>query len=182
MKKITLSMALLAILTASCKDAEDKAKDTTVTTETTTSVVTEETPAAAAPMDSVAMMKAWEAYMTPGEMHKALAAETGSWTTKSTMWMQPNDPKPTTSMGTAEIKMSLGGRYQMGTHKGNFMGMPFEGMSTVAYNNASKKLESTWMDNMGTGVMFMTGDYDAATKTTNFSGKCTDPMTGKEKM
>ena len=34
---------------------------------------------------------------------------------------------------------------------------------------------------MGTGIMTMTGEYDAANKTISFSGKCVDPMTGKEK-
>jgi hypothetical protein len=178
MKKIIVSSVALLLIVASCKKAEDKAVETTTTTDTTV-VVKEEAPAQ--PMDSAAMMKAWEAYATPGDMHKELAKEAGSWTTQSTMWMKPDDPKPMMSTGSADIKMAMGGRYQIGTHKGSFMGMPFEGTSTVAYNNASKKYESTWVDNMGTGVMFMTGEYDAATKTTNFSGKCTDPMTGKEK-
>lgn len=128
-----------------------------------------------------AMMKAWEAYATPGDMHKELAKEVGTWTSESTMWMKPNDPKPMKSTGTAEIEMAYGGRYQIGKHKGDFMGMPFEGTSTVAYNNASKKFESTWVDNMGTGVMFMTGTYNPKTRTTTFTGICTDPMTGKEK-
>ena len=135
-----------------------------------------------AQMDEAAMMKAWEAYATPGDMHKMLASESGKWTANTTVWMMPNDPKPMKSTGTAEIKMSYGGRYQIGTHNGSFMGMPFEGTSTVGYNNASKKFESTWTDNMGTGIMFMTGEYNAATKTVNYSGRCVDPMTGKEKM
>lgn len=128
-----------------------------------------------------AMMKAWEAYATPGDMHKELAKEVGTWTSESTMWMKPNDPNPMKSKGTAEIEMAYGGRYQIGKHKGEFMGMPFEGTSTVAYNNASKKFESTWVDNMGTGVMFMTGTYNPKTKTTTFTGICTDPITGKDK-
>jgi len=127
------------------------------------------------------MMKAWEAYATPGDAHKELAKEVGAWTTESTMWMMPNDPKPMKTTGTAEIKMAYGDRYQIGTHKGDFMGMPFEGTSTVGYNNASKKWESTWIDNMGTGVMFMSGVYDPKTKTSTFVGRCTDPITGKEK-
>lgn len=134
-----------------------------------------------AQMDEAAMMKAWEAYSTPGAAHQELAKDVGTWTTSSTMWMQPNDLKPTKSTGTAEITMDYGGRYQIGKHKSSFMGMPFEGTSTVAYNNASKKYESTWIDNMGTGVMFLTGTYNDATKTVTYSGKCVDPMSGKEK-
>lgn len=178
MKKTLLSAVALLMIATACKKEE---KTTTETTTDTTAVVKDETPAEAAqPMDSAAMMKAWEAYATPGDPHKELAKEAGSWTTESTMWMDPGKP-PTKSTGTAEIKMALGGRYQIGTHKGNFMGMPFEGTSTVAYNNASKKYESSWMDNMGTGIMTMTGEADASGKVINFSGECIDPMTGKNK-
>jgi uncharacterized protein YigE (DUF2233 family) len=42
-------------------------------------------------------------------------------------------------------------------------------------------MESSWTDNMGTGIMHMEGDYDAAGKVIHFKGKCVDPMTGKEK-
>jgi hypothetical protein len=179
MRKSILSvMAVLVICTA----CEKKEKTTTVVNNNdTTNVVKDETPAdAAKPMDSAAMMKAWMDYATPGDMHKMLAAETGSWTTSSSMWMTPGAP-PEQSTGSAEIKMAYGGRYQTSVHKGTVMGAPFEGTATVGYNNASKKFESTWMDNMGTGVMFMTGDYDAGNKVINFTGQCIDPMTGKEK-
>jgi hypothetical protein len=131
--------------------------------------------------DEAAMMKAWEAYATPGDMHKMLASETGTWTSQSLMWMVPGAPAEKSS-GSADIKMAYGNRYQIGTHKGNIMGQAFEGTSTVAYNNASKKFETTWMDNMGTGIMYATGEYNPANKTITFKGKCVDPMTGKEKI
>ncbi len=33
---------------------------------------------------------------------------------------------------------------------------------------------------MGTGIMYMVGEWDEATKTVNFKGKQTDPMTGED--
>lgn len=36
--------------------------------------------------------------------------------------------------------MIFGGRYQLSNYKGNFMGMPFEGMSIMGYDNAKKNL------------------------------------------
>jgi hypothetical protein len=180
MRKIMLSAAALIFMTTACKKTEEKVTD--ATTPDTTTVVTDETPAEAAkPMDSAAMMKAWEAFATPGEPHKMLAADNGSWNEATTMWEGPDDTTPTKGTMTAENKMILGGRYQQSVHKGNFMGMPFEGISTVGYNNASKKMESSWTDNMGTGIMHMEGDYNAAGKVINFKGRCVDPMTGKEK-
>ena len=178
MKKMLFPALVLLLACGACKKAEDKAKEETAAD--TTATVKTEPAEAAKPMDSAAVEKAWTAYMTPGEPHQRLAAEAGSWTTESTMWMGADAP-PQKSTGTAEVKMVYGGKYQQGVHKGTAMGMPFEGTSTVAYNNASKKYESTWIDNMGTGMMFLTGDYDAATKAITFTGKCVDPISGGEK-
>lgn len=123
-------------------------------------------------------MKAWQDYMTPGEVHKMLAADDGTWNEDITMWMDP--AKPTKSTATAENKMILGGRYQQSTHTGSFNGMPFEGMSLLGYDNAKKVFMSSWIDNMGTGIMNMEGKWDPATKTINFTGKSFDPITGKD--
>lgn len=61
------------------------------------------------------------------------------------------------------------------------MGQAFEGISTVGYDNASKEIVSSWLDNMGTNIMQMRGKYDGISKTMDMKGECTDPMTGKIK-
>jgi hypothetical protein len=38
-------------------------------------------------------------------------------------------------------------------------------MSVEGYDNVKKKFVSSWIDNMGTGIIFSEGTYDAATKT-----------------
>lgn len=129
--------------------------------------------------DSATMMKNWMEYMTPGKEHKMIASWSGTWTGDITMWMMPGAP-PTKSKGSAVNKMILGGRYQHGTHKGSFMGTPFEGVSTLAYDNAKKVFISSWIDNMGTGIMTLEGPWDEATKTITLSGKMVDPATGQE--
>ncbi len=129
--------------------------------------------------DSATMMKMWMDYMTPGNFHKMLAKSNGTWTEEATFWMDPGAP-PSTSILTAENKMIMGGRYQQSNVSGNVNGMPFEGMSTVGYDNAKKKFISTWVDNMGTGVMYMEGNYNPAMKNITFLGKMIDPATGKE--
>ena len=118
--------------------------------------------------------KAWMAYMTPGPAHKMLADADGEWTEEMTIWMAPG-AEPMKNTAACVNKMILGGRYQESRHSGNFMGMPFEGVSTVAYDNAMKKYLSTWIDNMGTGLMYMEGVYDEATKAVHFKGKMVDP-------
>ena len=121
-----------------------------------------------------AEMKAWENYMTPGEPHKMLAEAAGDWNEEITMWMDPAAP-PTKSTATSKIEMIMGGRYQVAKTTGNMMGMPFEGMSITGYDNAKKKFVSTWIDNMGTGIMTMEGDWNASKKAIEFKGKMTDP-------
>src|SRR5205085_3415920 len=116
------------------------------------------------PMDSADMMKAWQSYMTPGEEHKMLAKSNGTWNEEITVWMSPDAP-PQKNTATAENKMIMNGRYQYTTHKGNFMGMPFEGISTTGYDNARKVYVSTWIDNMGSGIMNMEGPWDANSNT-----------------
>ncbi|MDQ3021850.1 MAG: DUF1579 domain-containing protein [Bacteroidota bacterium] len=128
--------------------------------------------------DQQAEMQAWMEYMTPGDIHKMLATSDGEWTGQVTMWMDPN-AAPTVSAGTSSSKMIMGGRYQQSTFSGNMMGMPFEGISITGYDNAKKKFVSSWIDNMGTGIMTMDGTWDEGTKTINFSGQQIDPLTGK---
>jgi hypothetical protein len=129
--------------------------------------------------DSAAMMKAWESYMTPGKFHQMMAKDDGTWNEEITMWMDPSAP-PTKSTATAENRMIMGGRYQESVHKGDFNGMPFEGRSILGYDNAKKVYVSNWIDNMGTGMMYMEGQWDQKLNGIVFRGKSVDPMTGKE--
>ena len=124
-------------------------------------------------------MKAWMEYMTPSQTHEMLAKSNGTWKAKMTMWMSP-DSEPTENEGMMANEMILGGRYQKSTFKGDFMGMPMEGMSLLAYDNASKEFYSIWIDNMGTGMMMSKGKYDESTKVVDMKGTYVDPMTGKE--
>lgn len=124
-------------------------------------------------------MKAMMAYSTPGEIHKMMAKSAGDWTADISMWMQPG-ASPMKSTGEMKNEMILGGRYLKGTNTGNFMGQPFEGISTTAYDNAKKMFINTWIDNMGTGIMTLTGTWDAANNSINLSGTMVDPSSGKD--
>jgi hypothetical protein len=76
--------------------------------------------------------------------------------------------------------MTLNGLYQEGKLAGNMMGMPFEGKSITGFDNAKKMFVSTWIDNLGSGIIVMTGSYDDATKTLNLKGTQSNPVTGKD--
>ncbi|ESU25142.1 hypothetical protein FEDK69T_01090 [Flavobacterium enshiense DK69] len=175
MNKTILTLAIASLSLIACKKEEEKKAETP---ETTTETPAAEPETAAAIPDSATINKAWTEYAAVGEAQKLMAMEDGKWTGEMTMWMDAN-AKPTKSTTTAEYKMVLGGRYQEGTYKGNFMGMPFEGKGTLAYDNATQEYISTWIDNMGTGIMIMKGKYDPATKMFSFEGDAVDPVTKK---
>jgi hypothetical protein len=126
---------------------------------------------------SDADMKAMMAYSTPGEIHQMLAKTVGSWNAVVTMWMQPGAP-PTNSNAECTNEMILGGRYLQSRNKGTFFGSPFEGIGIIGYDNAKKVFVNSWIDNMGTGMMYLTGTWDPATKSINFTGSMVDPAKG----
>ncbi|RMZ60774.1 DUF1579 domain-containing protein [Chryseobacterium nematophagum] len=148
----------------------DKVKMDVKTSEKTDSTAKEEWK----PVDSATATKAWMDYATPGEVHKMLAKSDGTWTGETTMWMEEGG-KPVVSTSECTNKMIFDGRYQVTNHKGNFMGMSFEGMGITGYDNSKKKFVSNWIDNMGTGIMYMEGDWNPSKKSIEFKGKMTDP-------
>jgi hypothetical protein len=73
--------------------------------------------------------------------------------------------------------MILGGRYLVEKYTGDFMGMPFEGIGTMGYDNVRKMYVSSWVDNMSTGIMTATGSCDGKGMWT-MTGEMADPTTG----
>ncbi|HZF09682.1 MAG TPA: DUF1579 domain-containing protein [Thermoanaerobaculia bacterium] len=136
-------------------------------------------PAAPPGMDHAAMEAAVKA-ATPGEHHKHLQHMVGDWTYSSKMWTAPGQPAMD-SKGTIHSDSILGGRYVLSVYKGDMMGQPFEGHSTDGYDNNTGKFVSSWVDNMGTGIMNSTGSCDAPCKVVTMTSEpMFDPMSGKK--
>ncbi len=178
MKHFTLTICATTLLLFSCNNSGEKTDAATTDSPKTEQPVTKDAAPAAMP-DSAAMMKAWMDFATPGAMHTWMAKTNGTWEAEVSNWMAPDAP-PMKSKAINVQSSVLGGRYVIGKFTGTMMGQPFEGMSTMGYDNAKKLFTSTWVDNMGTGIVHMTGTYDEATKTLNLKGHQTDPMTGKD--
>jgi hypothetical protein len=171
MKRITLTLCATAMLLFACNNGGGNDKAKTDSTGTTNTEVKKEE--AWVPVDSATMTNAMMAYGKIGPMQQMLASWNGTWTSETTWW-EYEGSTPQKSAGTAVNAMVLGGRYQTTKHDGNMMGMPFEGMGTMGYDNATKQFVSTWMDNWGTGIMTMTGPWDEATKTMTLTGTMPD--------
>jgi hypothetical protein len=122
-----------------------------------------------------AMMKA----ATPGENHQILAKLVGDWKFTNKMWTAPGQP-PTESPGTMHAESILGGRYIHSVWKGDMMGMPFEGHGTDGYDNVTKQFVSSWVDNMGTGILYSTGSCDSEKKICTSTGEMMDPVTNQK--
>lgn len=168
MKKLILLASFFTFFATGCNEEK---KSVTADRSKADSTATDK------PVDSVALMKAWEDYMKPGKSHTLLAKWVGKWNVDMTFYHKGQESK---AKSTAEYNLKLGGRYLQCNYKGTIEGTPFEGENTTAFDNARKLFLSTWIDNMGTGIMYLEGTYNAATKTITSNGKATDVVTGKE--
>jgi len=121
----------------------------------------------------------------PGENHKVLQSGVGTWSYVVKFWMSPEAP-PSTSTGTSTARAVMEGRYVITDHAGKMqmpgadgkmMDMDFKGMSVEGYDNVKKKFVSSWIDNMGTGIMHSEGTYDAGSSTLTYVAEY-EPMPG----
>ncbi len=101
-------------------------------------------------------MKAWEALAVPGAEHAKMMKSVGTWDCECKCWMMPG-AEPTVTKAKA-VRTEVLGRYVREEIEGEMMGQPYKGIGYSAYNNATKRHELVWLDNGGTGIMFMTGD------------------------
>lgn len=116
---------------------------------------------------------------TPGEQHQALAAGAGKWTGKSQMWMAPGMP-PISSENAAVVTPIMDGRYVKTEFSGDMPGMgPFNGLGIYGFDNVSKQFVSSWVDNMGTGIMQGVGEASADGKVITWKYTANCPITKK---
>ena len=147
-------------------------------------------PAVSAPAATAAspnpaeMMKQMMEMAKLNENHKTLADLAGSWS--YTVKMMAPGETPSTSTGSVTRKPVMNGRFFLGEFTGT-MKMPgadgkmkdftFKGMSVEGYDNVKQKFVSSWVDNMGTGILNSEGSYDPATKTFTYTGEM-EPVPG----
>ncbi len=136
MKHFTLTICATTLLLFSCNNSGEKTDAATTDSPKTEQPVTKDAAPAAMP-DSAAMMKAWMDFATPGAMHTWMAKTNGTWEAEVSNWMAPDAP-PMKSKAINVQSSVLGGRYVIGKFTGTMMGQPFEGMSTMGYDNAKK--------------------------------------------
>ncbi|HAO46975.1 MAG TPA: DUF1579 domain-containing protein [Ferruginibacter sp.] len=177
MKRFIPAVFAASLILFSCNNTADSEKAKTDSPATVSATKPETAPAT--PPDTAAMNKAFAEFMAPGPMHKWMEKTNGTWEADITQWMDPKAP-PMKSKATLVQSSILGGRYVTTKFKGTMMGAPFEGLSTMGYDNAKKIFVSTWIDNLGTGIVHMTGTYNETTKTLSLKGYQTNALNGKD--
>jgi hypothetical protein len=118
------------------------------------------------------MMEIWG----PGENHKPLDFFVGKWDTVTKMYMGGPGSQAMESTGTTEVKWVLGKRYIQETHKGELMGMPYEGLGMIGYDNAKNLYVGSWYSNMSTEVLTYKGARDPSGKKFTYYGEMDEPM------
>lgn len=128
--------------------------------------------------DEQAMMDKMMKAAAPGPQHAMMAKLAGDWDCLVKFQMDPSKPMQE-EKSTATITTLMDGRYVQELSTGQMMGMPFQGMGIYGYDNVIGKYVSTWIDNMGTGIMKSEGKADDSGKSILWQSTMSDPMTGK---
>lgn len=123
-------------------------------------------------MDAAAMEK-----MMPGPEHEVLAKRVGTWSVSTKIWMDPSQ-NPMESIGTAEFKLVMDGRFLHQEYKGEMMGMPFTGWGFDGFDRVTGKWTSFWIDSMSTSPTSLTGTSADGGKTIEFTGDMSDCASG----
>ena len=114
----------------------------------------------------------------PGKEHELLKQFEGEWNAAMKFIVDPGQP-PMESKGTQVSKVELGGFWLTSVFKGEMLGQPFEGRSTMGYSPMKKKFVGTWVDNFMPHLFTSEGDADAAGRVFTMIADGVDMSTGK---
>ena len=120
------------------------------------------------------MMEKWAEFMTPGPAHKVLDTKVGHWDVVITSYDPPSESK-----GTSDFRWIMDGRYLEQKAEASFDGAPFHGLGISGFDNLKRAYVSTWVDNMGTGLVNAEGTYAPETRTFTYTADAPDLLSGK---
>lgn len=128
--------------------------------------------------EEMAHMQEYTKLMQPGEAHKRLQYYVGTWDTATKVWMSGPGTPPMASTGTSTFKSVLDGNWVMEEHAGSMMGMPYNGVGMMGYDNYKKLYVGTWFSNMGTELLQMAGARHPKTGVVTMYGTMDEPQLG----
>jgi len=107
----------------------------------------------------------------PVEQHQWLHRLVGEWDTK--VHITPEGMDPMDSEGTATTR-PIGGFWIQTDNRGEFVGMPFNGVMTLGFDTEKEKYVGTWVDSMGGYLWQYEGTLDESQRklTLKTEGPC----------
>lgn len=121
-------------------------------------------------------MAAWAKLAEPGEPHEFLEHFIGKWNTTTKIFMGGPGSPPMVSAGTSEISWVLGKRFLLEHVSSEMMGMSFKGMGLTGFDNHRNMYVGSWVDNMGTQMLSMTGSRNPSSNRLTMYGEMDEPM------
>ncbi len=112
----------------------------------------------------------------PGPVHKQMEPLAGKWDVDITYVMNGKENHGKVS---CEANWILDGRFLRQEYHSNVMGMPYNVVQHLGYDNQKKKTIELMMDNMSTGILLNEGTISDDGKTITNHGEMKDPMSGK---
>ncbi len=127
----------------------------------------------------------WTKLHTPGDEHKWLAEEEGTWEISGKMWNAGPDGKPVevAVTGSARLKM-LFDRYlteEMKITLGD-TGVEMKMIGLIGYDNSAREFSAMYVGNMGTGMHVFTGQRSDENKVLTLSAEYVEKGLGDMKI
>ena len=117
------------------------------------------------------MEKLGKAFAAPNENHEFLARLTGEWDTTTSVMGLPNE------YGSATFAMILGNRFINGDVSGTFANVPYIGRVTIGYDNYKHKFVASFLNDLGTSMLYAEGMLDTSGNTLSLWGSMDEWMT-----
>jgi hypothetical protein len=124
-------------------------------------------------------MERCAAYGAVTEFHKQLAMMEGTWDATVKVSMGPDSDQWMEMTGVSTFKSIMGGRHLKEKFEGTCpMGLPFEGMGIMGYDNVKQECYHIWIDNGTTGYVVSTGKAEMENGAHVMRGVRYDPFVG----
>jgi hypothetical protein len=138
---------------------------------------TQPTTLPARPLPALDEWSACVRLATPGAYHHALDPLVGRFKARVLSRPEPG-AEPEETAGTVHNHWILGGRFLQSDFEGRAIGMPFEGVGILGFDNARRRYVATWIENTSTAIMpVMEGAADDSGKRIAVAGSMDDELT-----
>ncbi len=114
-------------------------------------------------------MDAWIASAAPTTEHARLQQLSGHWKVRQRDWRGGTAPW-NDSEGLATWHPVLGGRFMQQELVTRLKNHPYHGLGLLGFDRDSGKYVGAWMDNFGTSLLPLQGDWDEVNRTLTLKG------------